>query len=77
MNAGTAISLKKFIPAICWFVIIMVLICLPGKDIPAPKFLLDINFDKIVHIGMFGMQAVLLFYPVSKSTFSKKLKIKW
>jgi VanZ family protein len=71
------IPFKKFIPAIICFVVIMVLICLPGDKVPSPKFLLDISFDKIVHIGLFGSFAFLLFYPVAKAPLSMKNKIQW
>lgn len=77
MQASNTIPFKKFIPGILWFLVIMVLVCLPGDKVPSPKFLLDINFDKIVHISMFGILLFLFFYPLSRSAMNKKQKLKW
>jgi VanZ family protein len=66
------ISIKKFIPGIAWFFVLMVLICLPGSDIPTvDTWLNTIYFDKWVHTGLFGMLGFLFMLPV----FSKKLSI--
>ena len=49
--------LKKinYLPfAIAWFLIITTLMCLPGQVLPQEDWLSKINFDKIVHIGMFA-----------------------
>ncbi|MBS1574533.1 MAG: VanZ family protein [Bacteroidetes bacterium] len=40
--------------AISWFLIITVLMCLPGQVLPQEDWLSKIDFDKIVHIGMFA-----------------------
>jgi len=77
MTDNSPIPFKKFIPGIAWFLLILVLISIPGEDIPSPKFLLDLSFDKIVHMGLFGMLVVLFFLPVSRSPFSKKQQLKW
>ena len=65
-------SFKKFIPGIAWFFVVLVLICLPGKDIPQIGWLTRINFDKVVHIGVFGLLAVLFCWPFYRSSFTKK-----
>ena len=44
--------------AIFWFTISTVLMCLPGTVLPKEDWLDKIDFDKIVHIGLF---AVLVF----------------
>ena len=61
------ISIKKFIPAILWFTMITILLTLPGKDIPKISFLESINFDKVVHIGLFCGVVFLCYWPVSKT----------
>ncbi|MEC5148131.1 VanZ family protein [Chitinophaga sp. 212800010-3] len=52
-------SLKYYLPAILWIIMILVLCTLPGKDIPSNSFFQAVHFDKIVHFGMFG--GVVLF----------------
>jgi len=68
-------SFKKFIPGIAWFFVVMVLICLPGKDIPQIGWLTSINFDKAVHVGVFGLLAVLFCWPFYNSSFSNKERL--
>jgi len=57
--------LKKFVyflPAFLWFVLILLLLIIPGKNLPESSFLDEIYFDKWVHISLFGM-LVYLHYP--------------
>jgi hypothetical protein len=57
----------KFIPGITWFFLILVLISLPGSNIPTVEtWLNDIYFDKWVHAGLFGMLVFLFIYPMYK-----------
>ncbi len=44
--------------AIGWFLLMTILFFIPGSSIPKQNWLTFIQFDKIVHIGLF---AVLLF----------------
>ena len=69
------ISFKKFIPGIAWFFVVLVLTCLPGKDIPTIGWLDKIYFDKWVHIGMFGGLTFLFCFPLYKSYLSNKEKL--
>ena len=40
---------KKFYPGIAWFVLVLVLICIPGYDLPkVDNWLIEINFDKFI-----------------------------
>ena len=73
------VSIKKFIPGIAWFFVVLVLICLPGSDIPTVEtWLNDIYFDKWVHVGIFGLLAFLFMLPVvarsSSRTYTEKLQ---
>ena len=45
--------------AIAWLILITILLCLPGKDIPSIGFLSAIYFDKWVHIGLFTVLVIL------------------
>jgi VanZ family protein len=64
------ISIKKFLPGIAWFFIVLVLTCLPGSDLPKVGWLDKIYFDKWVHIGLFGVLTFLFCWPFYKSDFS-------
>lgn len=66
---------KKFIPGIAWFFLILVLICLPGSDIPPVEtWLNDIYFDKWVHTGLFAVLTFLFIYPVCRLNLTKSVK---
>jgi VanZ family protein len=67
------IPLKKFIPAIGWFFLVLILICLPGSEFPkTDDWLEKIYFDKWVHIGLFSIFAFLWMRPFVNSTLSKQ-----
>ena len=69
------ISFLKFIPAIIWFGVVLILIWIPGHDLPHSEFLFKIDFDKFVHVGIFGLLAVLFCWPVYKTGLSVRKKI--
>lgn len=65
------ISSKKFIPGIAWFFIVLILMCLPGNDLP-PTDWLHIKFlDKWLHMAVFGFLVFLFCWPFYKSVFSE------
>ncbi len=71
-----ATSLKSsFLPAISWFIIVTVLLCLPGTEFPKISWLNKIFFDKWVHIGLF--MTMVIFWCrafTDKKTLNKSLK---
>ncbi len=70
------IPLKKIIPGIAWFFLVLFLICLPGNEFPKDIEWLDkIYFDKFVHIGLFGILTFLWMMPFVKSNINNKSKI--
>ncbi|HVZ95764.1 MAG TPA: VanZ family protein [Chitinophagaceae bacterium] len=69
------IHFKRFLPGIAWFIIVLVLTCLPGSDLPKIGWMDKIYFDKWVHIGMFGGLTFLFCLPFYKSPFSDKEKL--
>lgn len=71
------ISIKKFLPGIAWFFIVLIVTCLPGSDIPKVGWLDKIYFDKWVHIGMFGGLTFLFCWPFYKSHFSTQKRINY
>lgn len=56
-----------FIPALIWFIIIFILLTLPGSDLPSSSFLTEIDFDKFVHISLFSIFVFLISYPFIKN----------
>jgi VanZ family protein len=70
------IPFKKFIPAIAWFIVVAVLTLMPGNDLPKVGWLTRIKyFDKIIHIGLFGVLMFLFCLPFIKAPlpFSQKI----
>ncbi len=64
-------------PGIAWFFLVLVLICLPGRDLPeVDSWLTAIFFDKWVHAGLFAILTFLFIYPVTKMSFSGAIKKK-
>jgi VanZ family protein len=55
-------SLKQFFPAFVWFLIVLVLLCIPGKEMPESKFSIP-DADKLVHFFMFGLMTFLFCRP--------------
>ena len=67
--------LKKYLPGIAWFFVVLILICIPGYDLPeTDNWLQKIHFDKIIHIGIFGLLSLLFHFPVENSFISYPLK---
>ena len=77
METVKEISFKRFIPGIIWVLVVLVLIMMPANDIPKSEFLFEINFDKFVHAGIFGLLAILFCWPFYKTTISRKRKISY
>jgi VanZ family protein len=72
----TKIPFHKFLPGIAWFFIVLVLICLPGRDVPGNSFFDLIQFDKFVHTCIFGLMVILFIRPVAMSdNIEKKQKL--
>lgn len=55
-----------FIPALLWFLLIYVLLTLPGEDFEDSSLNAIPHFDKIVHMGLFGAQLFWLCLPLAK-----------
>ena len=71
------ISIKKFLPGIAWFFIVLVLTSLPAGDIPKVGWLDKIYFDKWVHAGLFAGLTFLFCWPFHKSDFSTQKRINY
>ncbi len=64
----------KFIPAVCWFIITLVLLTLPGSAFPKQSWLDNMQLDKMVHIGLFSVLVFLFFLPFVKTNITGKKK---
>ena len=71
------INLKKFLPGIAWFFVVLVLICTPGEDIPKVGWLDKLSFDKLVHVGVFGLLAILFMLPFAFTPRTNREKIQY
>ena len=71
------IGIKKFIPGIAWFFVVLTLVCIPGYDLPkVDNWMIEINYDKLIHVGIFAVLAFLFMYPIIKSSAVSR-KEKW
>ncbi len=67
------ISFKKFIPGIAWFFMLLILLCIPGDDLPpAQDWFQYIFLDKWIHAGLFGLLALLFMAPILSGMPVKK-----
>ncbi len=76
--SSSHIPLKKFYPGIAWFFLILILCCIPGYDLPkVDNWLIEINYDKLIHTFLFAVLAYLFMKPVMRSALSGKQKWNW
>ena len=76
MSGSGALQVRKFIPGIAWFLIVLILICLPGDDIPnVNDWFSRLQIDKLVHMGLFALLAFLFMRLVSFSQKPRNKKV--
>jgi len=73
------LKIIHFIPAFIFFIISVFLLCLPGtKNFPAAWWFQKIpQFDKLVHIGLFGLLSLLFHWPAMKSNWNNGRRRIW
>ena len=71
------VRFTRFIPAIGWFVISLILLCLPGSTIPKYPWLATIYADKWIHVFLFFMLCFLFAFPFRSSRYSGDQRKKW
>ena len=72
MEQKKPVRFIKFLPGIAWFLFVLVLICLPGEDMPEEPGWLNIpEFDKLVHAALFGGIVFWFCMPFKKSIISR------
>lgn len=67
-------SFSRFIPGITWFILVLVLLCLPGRDLPESGWLDTIHFDKFVHALLFGGIVAGFVWPYRRSALPAPAK---
>lgn len=68
MEQSRSIRWKRFLPGIAWFFVVLGLMCTPGKELPKLGSWFDyLDMDKLIHISVFGLMALLFMWPVWKS----------
>ena len=69
---------KYLYTAFVWFIIVLVLVCLPGSNLPKPDNWMKILYlDKLIHTFLFGVLAFLFMRPVLFSGITQKKKVEW
>lgn len=64
--------IRRFWPAMAWAILILVLTGVPGSYFPEVVSFWDwLSPDKVVHIGIFGVQAYLIFYGLKPQYLSR------
>lgn len=58
---------RPFVLTLVYFLLTVVLLCLPGSAIPQRSWLTLIHADKIVHIGMFALLCILFAASMRKA----------
>lgn len=72
------IPIKQLYPGIAWFFVILILISIPGYDLPKiDNWLIEINYDKLIHTFLFAVLAYLFMRPVMRSALAGKEKRNW
>ena len=70
-------SLRTILPAFAWLVLVTVLLTLPGSAIPKEDWLSNIQFDKWVHIVLFGTMVFLWCRAFSLNQHNAKKIFIW
>ncbi len=71
------LSFKQFLPAIAFLAFTFFLFTLPGQELPDLSWAAKINFDKMVHLGLFTILVFVFSYPFKKSTHNNAQRKKW
>lgn len=65
--------IRRFWPAVAWAILILILTGVPGSYFPEVQTFWDwLAPDKVVHLGIFGVQAYLIMWGFKPQYFSKK-----
>jgi len=69
------LGLKKLAPGIVAFLVVFILVCLPGDNLPHTQSWMELTFfDKWVHTIMFGLMTFFFLLPVAESSMFAQQK---
>ena len=68
---------KQFLPAIAYLAFTFYLFTLPGQELPNLPWAEKINFDKIVHTGLFTVLVFAFSYPFKTSLYNNNQRRRW
>jgi len=68
------VKLGYLIPAFLWFFIILLVVSIPGSNIPKSEIFKIPHFDKLVHFSLFFVFTLLLNYGFHKQNNNSALK---
>ena len=54
----------KLLPAIAWFILSLILLTLPGNDLPKIGWMDNLPIDKVVHVFLFFVLVILFFWGI-------------
>ena len=57
----------KLLPAIIWFILSLVLLTLPGGDLPKISWMDNLQIDKLIHVFLFFVLVTLFFWGIVSS----------
>ncbi len=77
MSRNDTIRWQRFIPAVIWFLVVLVLMCTPRNDLPDTKLLKIIFLDKAVHVACFFLLVILFYYPIGKTDAAQASKLNY
>jgi VanZ family protein len=66
----------RLLPGILWFLFILYLLTIPGKDLPEVSWMDYIHGDKLIHMFLFFMLTFLFYWGIVSSkprVYSRKL----
>lgn len=64
----------RYLPAIAWALIILVLILMPGKNLPDMQQDFFISLDKLAHFGVFSILSFLTLRGACRKTGREQFK---
>lgn len=57
-------NVLRLLPGILWFLLILYLLTIPGKELPQISWMDKLQVDKLVHISLFFMLSFLFFWGI-------------
>ena len=69
-------NVLKLLPGIAWFLLILYLLTIPGKELPQISWMDELQIDKLIHISLFFMLSFLFFWGIVSTkpgAYSRKL----